>query len=602
MLELNVIMDNCAGQNKNRMVIRMAAYILERKYFKRINLIFLVKGHTKNMCDRMFNTMKQRYHRRIIYTLEDTYKILNLDEKVTVHPTTFKNFYDWDSFFETVYKRPKGGSVKKNHLFQYSESLIDNCGLITKVADGSTVSQCQELLKVPKGSTIQDRNRLIVETQPPNLDKPGLSVMKQVHMYTKWRPLLPIELQDITCPKPSDDVVNKCKSSLKKKRQMKQSLLYDGVEDGDLVALSKQTQSGTKKITRKRMKLLTEKEHDEDNSNLPLVSNIEFVTGAGGIFTQPPPPTIAGDVESLVDERVYYDNESDDNDDDNVKLSVAVGKKKQPSTEDDKSLIGSLADERVYDSESDDNEDDNAKLSVAVGKKKPPSTEDDNVINVNNDDMAVESLIGSVADERVYDSERNDNDNGKLSVPVRKNSKAPSTDDDNLIQDAVEDQAKVKPNKDNMDVEKSIDDLVVTRESFLQFIDKDYDDDDESQPESLTQSASTLKGFEDDAALGKNNEEISTELNNSQVQESPPKDRTSIRAIAHKDSKLEAMKRVVKTNNQKRNKLKLSKKDGKKQNENTKRKKPTTTESSRRILRSNIPKTSLRSRQVRKKF
>ena len=266
-----------------------------------------------------------------------------------------------------------------------------------------------------------------------------------------------------------------------------------------------------------------------------------------------------------------------------------------------------------YDNErDDDNDDDNGKLSVAVGKKKQPSTEDDNVVqdvtenqvgdvNLNNDDMAVESLIGSLADERVYDSESDDDDNGKLSVPVRKN-KPSSTDDDNLIQDAVEDQAKVKSNKDNMDVEKSIDDLVVTRESFLQFIDKDYDNDDESQPESLTQSASTLKGFEDDAALGENKEEISTELNNSQVQESPPKDRTSIHAIAHKDSKLEAMKRVVKTNNQKRNKLKLSKKDGKKQNENTKRKKPTTTESSRRILRSNIPKTSLRSRQVRKKF
>ncbi len=29
MLELNVIMDNCAGQNKNHMVIQMAMYMLE---------------------------------------------------------------------------------------------------------------------------------------------------------------------------------------------------------------------------------------------------------------------------------------------------------------------------------------------------------------------------------------------------------------------------------------------------------------------------------------------------------------------------------------------------------------------------------------------
>ena len=66
MSELNVIMDNCAGQNKNRMVIRMAEFMLELKYFHNINLIFLVKGHTKNMCDRMFNSMKQRYHHRHI--------------------------------------------------------------------------------------------------------------------------------------------------------------------------------------------------------------------------------------------------------------------------------------------------------------------------------------------------------------------------------------------------------------------------------------------------------------------------------------------------------------------------------------------------------
>ena len=57
MMELNIIMDNCAGQNKTRMVVRMAAYMLELKYFKNINLIFLVKGHTKNMRDRMFNSI-----------------------------------------------------------------------------------------------------------------------------------------------------------------------------------------------------------------------------------------------------------------------------------------------------------------------------------------------------------------------------------------------------------------------------------------------------------------------------------------------------------------------------------------------------------------
>ena len=99
MSELNVKMDNCVGQNKNCIIIQIAAFMLELKYFNNINLIFLVKGYTKNMCDRMFNSMKHQYHHRNIYTLEDTYKILNLDDKVTVNSTTSKNFYDWDSFF-----------------------------------------------------------------------------------------------------------------------------------------------------------------------------------------------------------------------------------------------------------------------------------------------------------------------------------------------------------------------------------------------------------------------------------------------------------------------------------------------------------------------
>ena len=39
--ELNIVMDNCAGQNKNRMVIRMCVWLVEIEIFKEVNLIFL---------------------------------------------------------------------------------------------------------------------------------------------------------------------------------------------------------------------------------------------------------------------------------------------------------------------------------------------------------------------------------------------------------------------------------------------------------------------------------------------------------------------------------------------------------------------------------
>eukprot|EP00957_Ditylum_brightwellii_P175928 13396313-Ditylum_brightwellii.AAC.1 len=46
--EKDAIADNCGGQNKNQDVIRFHAWLAEAEYFKRVNIVFLVKGHTKN--------------------------------------------------------------------------------------------------------------------------------------------------------------------------------------------------------------------------------------------------------------------------------------------------------------------------------------------------------------------------------------------------------------------------------------------------------------------------------------------------------------------------------------------------------------------------
>ena len=46
--EYNLVMDNCGGQNKNRVLIWLFLMMAELKIFKKVNLIFLVRGHTKN--------------------------------------------------------------------------------------------------------------------------------------------------------------------------------------------------------------------------------------------------------------------------------------------------------------------------------------------------------------------------------------------------------------------------------------------------------------------------------------------------------------------------------------------------------------------------
>ena len=45
-------MENCSGQNKNNMVLRLALFLVEAKYFKKVTFMFYIVGHTKK-CGRL---------------------------------------------------------------------------------------------------------------------------------------------------------------------------------------------------------------------------------------------------------------------------------------------------------------------------------------------------------------------------------------------------------------------------------------------------------------------------------------------------------------------------------------------------------------------
>jgi hypothetical protein len=56
-------MDNCGGQNKNNVVLRLAPYLVEMGYFLKFEFAFYIRGHTNNTCDRTYNKMKSNYHK-----------------------------------------------------------------------------------------------------------------------------------------------------------------------------------------------------------------------------------------------------------------------------------------------------------------------------------------------------------------------------------------------------------------------------------------------------------------------------------------------------------------------------------------------------------
>jgi len=116
--ELNVIMDNCGGQNKNKTVIRLGAYLQELGWFQDVNLIFLVKGHTKNVADRHFNLMKQDWRKRDVYCFDDCMLHLNNNSNVTVlHAKGL--FYAYHDFLSSFFKDPFPGHIHNYHYFGF---------------------------------------------------------------------------------------------------------------------------------------------------------------------------------------------------------------------------------------------------------------------------------------------------------------------------------------------------------------------------------------------------------------------------------------------------------------------------------------------------
>ena len=53
--ELAVVVGNCSGQNKNDTILKLLTHLVEMKYFHKVQFVFLIVGHTGNVCDHLFN-------------------------------------------------------------------------------------------------------------------------------------------------------------------------------------------------------------------------------------------------------------------------------------------------------------------------------------------------------------------------------------------------------------------------------------------------------------------------------------------------------------------------------------------------------------------
>jgi hypothetical protein len=112
--ELTIIADNCGGQNKNNFLLRYIVYLVERKFYKKVRVLFLVAGHTKNHCDRHFNLMKVRYRKSNVFDMKGALETLgHVEEHVTALEAD--EFHKWGDLLDELYN--KLGNINKWHNF-----------------------------------------------------------------------------------------------------------------------------------------------------------------------------------------------------------------------------------------------------------------------------------------------------------------------------------------------------------------------------------------------------------------------------------------------------------------------------------------------------
>lgn len=205
--ELNIVFDNCSGQNKNNTVLKLSVWLVELGYFKAVNLIFLIVGHTKNAADHLFNALKFEYRKHNIFTMEKLISHLSFSESITVQPTKADQFFDYDKYFDSYYRNFEG-LVKQNHIFSSHQNSRVGSGFFVDLRESNLeehqIVRHQAIKRNFPGRSEYTNVRDAVANRPNDMKKllgellqpivaPGINPYKQIELKDKYEELVPVE-------------------------------------------------------------------------------------------------------------------------------------------------------------------------------------------------------------------------------------------------------------------------------------------------------------------------------------------------------------------------------------------------------------------------
>lgn len=192
--EITFSFDNCAGQNKNRVVLGYFAWLVEEGYFLKANVLFLVRGHTKNACDRTFNLLKTQYRNQDIFTRAQFLEALRSAKNVHVDWMPPAEMLNWESSIDPIFAMPPSQTFK-NHNFTFTHDKPGK--ILISAYDGQPVQEfsCHARGKKALPESIERSAHLASAFLPKPLDALQMSNQKRNEMYNKWRKFIPTEHQ-----------------------------------------------------------------------------------------------------------------------------------------------------------------------------------------------------------------------------------------------------------------------------------------------------------------------------------------------------------------------------------------------------------------------
>ena len=153
---LNIWCDNCAGQNKNRMVLFVLMYLVAKCCYLKIALKFLVSGHSYMACDRDFGLIEKR--KRVMKAmipseLQDVVKSARIVKPFKVVNMESNDFFDISSHANDFISTTKL-NISKASVIQIEAKNPSRIKIKTTFSDIAPWEEVQVLKKGRKASDI----------------------------------------------------------------------------------------------------------------------------------------------------------------------------------------------------------------------------------------------------------------------------------------------------------------------------------------------------------------------------------------------------------------------------------------------------------------